>query len=248
MEALDRLAQEGIFLPGAEDDRQGQSGGIQSAEVRIDALSFGHAGSEGLLFDGFNFHIVPGERVAVLGPSGSGKSTLLALIAGLAPYEQGAITIGGTLLTAATAGKLRAHTAWVGQKPHIFAGSVFDNVALGRPEIGKQAADVALAAAGLQDVANAHGHMQIGEGGTGLSGGEILRLALARAAADQEKKLVLADEPTAHLDTMTATEITASLLALSADKTLIVATHDPVLASHMDRVVILAAQASLEAA
>ncbi len=101
---------------------------------------------------------------------------------------------------------------------------------------------------GSQGVANARGHMQIGEGGTGLSGGEILRLALARAAADPEKRLILADEPTAHLDTMTANEITASLLALSAGKTLIVATHDPVLASRMDRVIALAPEASLEAA
>ncbi|MBZ9655521.1 thiol reductant ABC exporter subunit CydD [Phyllobacterium lublinensis] len=248
MEALDRLAQEGIFLPGAEDDRQGQSGGIQSAEVRIDALSFRHAGSEGLLFDGFNFHIVPGERVAVLGPSGSGKSTLLALIAGLAPYEQGAITIGGTLLTAATAGKLRAHTAWVGQKPHIFAGSVFDNIALGRPHLTQDNIQAALDTAGLLGVARARGNVQIGEGGSGLSGGEILRLALARAAADPQKMLMLADEPTAHLDTTTANEITASLLASSAGKTLIVATHDPVLASRMDRIIMLAPEASLEAA
>ena len=63
--------------------------------------------------------------------------------------------------------------------------------------------------AALQDVANARGNAQIGEGGSGLSGGEVLRLALARAAADPDAGLILADEPTAHLDTMTANEITA---------------------------------------
>ena len=71
---------------------------------------------------------------------------------------------------------------------------------------------------------------------------------MARAAADTEKTLVLADEPTAHLDMTTANEVTASLLALSAGKTLIVATHDPVLASRMDRIIVLGREASLEAA
>ena len=217
-------------------------------EVRIDRLSFRHAGSEALIFENFDFHILPGERVAVLGPSGSGKSTLLALIAGLAPHENGRIEIDRVLLTAATAAELRASMAWVGQKPHMFAGSVFDNIALGRPEIDPRNVDAALDTAGLQGVANARGQMQIGEGGSGLSGGEILRLALARAAADTEKTLVLADEPTAHLDMATANEVTASLLALSAGKTLIVATHDPVLASRMDRIIVLGREASLEAA
>lgn len=250
MDALDRLSQDGVTVPGAMqgDKQRSSTSNTNIPEVRIDALSFRHAGSDVLTFENFDLHILPGERVAVLGPSGSGKSTLLALIAGLAPNEKGQIVIDGMMLTAATAAELRAQIAWVGQKPHIFAGSVFENIALGRPEIGPQNVDAALAIAGLEDVANARRHMHIGEGGTGLSGGEILRLALARAAADPNKKLILADEPTAHLDTTTANEITTSLLAMSAGKTLIVATHDPVLASRMDRVIVLAPEASLEAA
>ncbi|PSH68968.1 thiol reductant ABC exporter subunit CydD [Phyllobacterium brassicacearum] len=250
MAALDRLSQDGVTMLGAKqsDQQHGSRSNTGIPEVCIDGLSFRHAGSGLLTFENFDLCISPGERVAVLGPSGSGKSTLLALIAGLAPYENGRIAIDGVTLIPATAAELRAQIAWVGQKPHIFAGSVFDNIALGRPEIGRESVDAALAIAGLQGVANARGQMQIGEGGTGLSGGEVLRLALARAAADPEKRLILADEPTAHLDTTTANEITASLLALSAGKTLIVATHDPVLASRMDRVIALEPEASLEAA
>ncbi len=80
----------------------------------------------------------------------------------------------------------------------------------------------------------------IGENGAGLSGGEGLRLTLARAAATRGAGLILADEPTAHLDHHTAAEITEALLTLAAGRTLIVATHDPVLAARMDRVVHLA--------
>jgi len=250
VDGLDRLSKNGLTVLGANEDenRNHSCSSTSTPEVRVDGLSFRHAGSEVQTLGNFDFRVQPGEHVAVLGPSGSGKSTLLALIAGLAPHEGGRIAIGGTPLTTATAAGLRAHIAWIGQRPHIFAGSVSENIALGRPEIDRKNVDAALGIAGLQDVANAHGNAQIGEGGAGLSGGEILRLALARAAADPEKRLILADEPTAHLDAMTANGITESLLALSAGKTLIVVTHDPVLASRMDRIIILAAESPLETA
>ena len=77
----------------------------------------------------------------------------------------------------------------------------------------------------------------IGENGVGLSGGEASRLALARIAAKPGVGLILADEPTAHLDTTTAEAVTETLLALAKGRTLIVATHDPVLAARMNRVV-----------
>ena len=157
MDALDRLSQDGVAVLGAKQGDKQHVSWSSTPEVRIDRLSFRHAGSEALIFENFDFHILPGERVAVLGPSGSGKSTLLALIAGLAPHENGRIEIDRVLLTAATAAELRASMAWVGQKPHMFAGSVFDNIALGRPEIDPRNVDAALDTAGLQGVANARG-------------------------------------------------------------------------------------------
>lgn len=83
----------------------------------------------------------------------------------------------------------------------------------------------------------------IGENGAGLSGGETLRLALARAAVGIRPGLILVDEPTAHLDSVTAAEITDRLLAIAKGTTLVVATHDPALAARMDRVVMLPAPA-----
>lgn len=240
MDALDRLSENGIAMSGA-----GSSGNRPifptggASRVRIESLRFRHSTGKPAVFDGFDLHVAPGERVALLGASGTGKSTLLALMAGLAPYQSGRISIGGTPLTVTTAAELRAGIAWVGQKPHIFAGSVSDNVALGRPEVGPNETQIALQKAALSEVANAHGHASVGEGGSGLSGGEVLRLAIARAAANPDAGLILADEPTAHLDTATANHITESLLAISAGKTLIVATHDPVLANRMDRIITL---------
>jgi len=171
---------------------------------------------------------------------------LLAMIAGLAPVSDGAIRIGG--LPLGEAGDWRRHIAWIGQKPHIFAGTVAANIALGRPGITKTEVCKALDVAKLGGVANAYGHRPLGESGIGLSGGEALRLAIARAACDPDIRIILADEPTAHLDAETATEITESLLALAEGRTLIVATHDPLLAARMHHAIRLDTERLQEAA
>ncbi|MDR6634686.1 ATP-binding cassette subfamily C protein CydD [Phyllobacterium sp. 1468] len=247
LEALDALSSGGVVMPGAGKGATHTTAvhaGVPG--VRVEEMTFHHQGNSPAVFDRFSLDVLPAEHIAVLGSSGSGKSTLLALIAGLAPQESGRIAIGNVPLTLATAAELRKGIAWVGQKPHIFAGTVADNVALGRPEIGSDEVGTALRKAALQDVANAHANAPIGEGGSGLSGGEVLRLALARAAANRDAGLILADEPTAHLDAITANEIMDILLRTAAGKTLIVATHDPVLARRMDRVVILPSKTSQE--
>jgi ATP-binding cassette subfamily C protein CydD len=125
--------------------------------------------------------------------------------------------------------------AWIGQRPHIFAGTIAGNITLGRPGIPRGDVADALDAARLGKVAAAYGNRPLGEGGIGLSGGEALRLAIARAACNPYLRIILADEPTAHLDAETAAEITESLLSLARGRTLIVATHDPLLAARMHR-------------
>jgi ATP-binding cassette subfamily C protein CydD len=136
--------------------------------------------------------------------------------------------------------------AWIGQAPHIFAGTLAGNVSLGRPGISPGDVADALDGMGLAHI-RVRAPAAIGEGGAGLSGGETLRLALARVAATPRVGLILADEPTAHLDSATGSRIATSLLALARGRTLLVATHDPALAALMDRVVRLDAS-SLEAA
>ncbi|MFC7066338.1 thiol reductant ABC exporter subunit CydD [Brucella rhizosphaerae] len=188
------------------------------------------------VFSGFNLDIEPGEHVALLAPSGFGKSTLLALIAGLAAPQEGQITIGGVTLQNETAATLRARMRWVGQKPHIFAGSARHNITLGRHADAEKTASIINQMA-LSHVAGITGTGVIGENGAGLSGGEALRLALARIAVDQNADIILADEPTAHLDHETADRIADSLISLAKGKTLIISTHDEKLAGRMDRIV-----------
>ncbi len=192
--------------------------------------------SQNVLRD-FSLAIAGGQHVALLGPSGSGKSTLLALIAGLVAPQKGDIFINGTHLDQENADALRRQISWVGQKPHIFSGSVRANITLGRQDYDLAAVQDALKCASLDHVASAAASTDLGENGTGLSGGEGLRLALARAALKQDALIILADEPTAHLDRETAAKTTEGLLALAQGKTLIVATHDEELAKKMSRII-----------
>ena len=239
LSALDSLAEQGLAMKGGETDASAPAT-TRPASVEINALGFVHQGSRDPVFDGFDLTVRAGEHVALLGPSGSGKSTLLALIAGLATARHGSIAIDGITLDDDTADGLRRRIAWIGQNPHLFAGSIASNIRLTRDDIGRDDIAAALRLAELETVAEAHGNAMIGENGAGLSGGEGLRLTLARAAAAKGAGLILADEPTAHLDHHTAADITEALLALGQGRTLIVATHDPVLAARMDRIIHLA--------
>lgn len=257
------LAADGVMLVGAGDGRGLSAGGgagtavvgagVAVAEATEAALSrmppvvdvrnlhFAHAGEQPL-FDEFSFTVHPGEHVALLGASGAGKTTLLALMAGLLPAHAGEIRVGGTILDHASAPTLRRRMAWMGQRPHVFTAPVADNITLGRPVEAGQAVTGALHLAGLGAVAQARPEVMLGDGGHGLSGGEAVRLALARVAVWPHADLLLVDEPTAHLDSETATRVTDALLALARGKTMLVATHDPVLAARLHRAIDLSAR------
>jgi ATP-binding cassette subfamily C protein CydD len=211
-------------------------------ELEIRDLRFAHAG-ELALFDDFSLRVRPAEHVALLGASGAGKTTLLALLAGLLPADGGTIRVGGVVLDDASAAVLRRRMAWMGQRPHVFTASVADNITLGRPVDAELAVTRALCLADLGDVAQARPSVMLGDGGHGLSGGEAVRLALARVAVWPQADLLLVDEPTAHLDSETAARVTDALLALAKGKTMLVATHDPVLAARLHRAVDLSARA-----
>jgi len=235
LSALGELASSRRTILGGADMQSPMPAG--EAIVEIEALVFRHEPGRDAAVDHLDLSIAAGEHLALWGASGSGKTTLLSLIAGLARHEAGVIRIGGIPLRDDTADGLRRRMAWIGQSPHIFAGSVMRNIALGRGDIDAPAVTAALEDTALDKVFTRERVAAVGEGGLGLSGGEALRLALARMMVDERADIILADEPTAHLDAQTAAAVTDALLALARDRVLIVATHDPVLAARMSRVV-----------
>ena len=215
--------------------------------VRLTDLGFAFP-DEKPVFQGFSLAVRPGEHVALVGGSGTGKTVLMSLLAGLLVPTAGRIEIDGQTLAPDTVGALRERMAWMGQRAHVFAAPVRDNIALGRPGVDDERVRQAITTARLDTVAQAHPGISLGEGGTGLSGGEAARLALARLMAAPSADLLLADEPTAHLDSETADQVAESLVTLARGRTLIVATHDPRLAARMDRIVQLPSPAPETAA
>jgi len=240
LQALEQLARHEIPLPGTQMEvRAADSGPTRlptAPAIVVRDLHFAHPG-EAPLFAGLDLRVAAGEHVALLGASGSGKTALLSLLAGLMPAARGQIAIGGVALSDRSIGALRQRIGWMGQHPHVFAGAVEANVALGRAGITTAKVQAAIDLAWLDGVAQARPLAMLGEGGSGLSGGEAVRLALARLAVQVDADLLLIDEPTAHLDTDTANRVGEALIALAQGKTLIVATHDPVLAARLGRVI-----------
>jgi ATP-binding cassette subfamily C protein CydD len=250
LEALEGLRREALPLPGAHaPDVHVVSMQPSNAapSVVVHDLHFAWPGESRHVFEGCELRIAAGEHIALAGTSGAGKTALLSLLAGLVPAQQGEILIGGVPMNDRTAAALRARIGWMGQRPHVFAGPVAANVALGRA-LDAGSIEAAMRFAQLEPVAQAHPGAALGEGGLGLSGGEAVRLALARIAVHPQADLLLVDEPTAHLDTETARRVADALIALARGRTMIVATHDPTLAARLDRVVQLGADAAEKAA
>lgn len=182
--------------------------------------------------------IGPGESLALTGPSGSGKTTLLRLIAGL-EGQSGAVMVDGQPLDQARADGWRARIGWLPQQPHFLPESLRRNVAMGRDAAGDTVPQALERAAFAPVLARLPRGLEtrLGPTGAGLSGGEARRLLLARALYGRPE-LILADEPTADLDPVTAAQVRAALLAEAArGARVIVATHDAELAAMLGRVI-----------
>jgi ATP-binding cassette subfamily C protein CydCD len=181
----------------------------------------------------------PGDRVAVVGASGSGKSTLAALLLRFLDPSTGQVRHGGTDLRSLALDDVRRVTGLVDDDPHVFASTVVENVRLARPEASDVEVEAALRRAhlgpwldGLPDGV----HTWVGDGHAGLSGGERARLAVARSLLADQPVLVL-DEPAAHLDHATATELAHELLSGPRGRSVVWITHTEVGLDLVDRVV-----------
>jgi len=161
------------------------------------------------------------------GPSGSGKSTIIEILLGFVRPESGRVTINGADITDLVPQALSRLTAWIGQRPVLFAGSIRDNIRFARPEATDEEVAAAARSARVDGFAAslpAGLDTLVGEGGYGLSGGQAQRVAIARAYLKNAPMLLL-DEPTAHLDPATEAEVLDSLRRLALGRTVILASH-----------------------
>jgi ATP-binding cassette subfamily C protein CydD len=230
----------GARLRPAEEETVTDDG--KALDLVVEGLRLHASDRRTIVLDEVDLRMTAGSHVALVGESGSGKTSLLEALARLRSAE-GTIAIGGCPLAGLPEARLRAMVAMVGQRPRIFAGSIAENIRVGRPRASeaevRRAADLALVTEFAPDLA-----MPLGENGLGLSGGEAHRVALARLFL-RDPGLILLDEPTAHLDLQTEQRLLDNLMAFARGRTMLVATHSATVAARMDRTLRIAGHSVL---
>ncbi|MGW4087095.1 thiol reductant ABC exporter subunit CydD [Streptomyces sp. NPDC004822] len=215
---------------------------VPSGAVTFDGVRVRYPGRSTDAVSGASFTIEPGETVALVGPSGAGKSTLLNVLLGFVRPTEGRVLVGGADLTGLDLAEWHARIAWVPQRPHLYAGTVAENVRLARPDADDDAVRQALRDAGALEFVDAlpqGAATPLGEDGAGLSAGQRQRLALARAFL-ADRPVLLLDEPTAALDGATEAEVVEAVRRLAVGRTVLLVVHRPALLGVADRVVRLA--------
>jgi ATP-binding cassette subfamily B protein len=210
--------------------------------VAFENVSFAYPTRPGThVLDGVSFSVRPGEKVAIVGPSGAGKSTIFHLILRFYDPTSGRVTFDGVPVADVDPLELRAHIALVPQDTAIFAASVRDNIAFGRPgarddEIAR-AAEMAAATEFIHRLPQGY-DTPVGERGVTLSGGQRQRIAIARAIL-REAPLLLLDEATSSLDSESETLVQAALGRLMAGRTTLVIAHRLATVLSCDRILVI---------
>ncbi|MEV0692268.1 thiol reductant ABC exporter subunit CydD [Streptomyces sp. NPDC050388] len=215
------------------------TGAVPSGALSFEGVTVRYPGRAVDALSNVSFSVEPGETVALVGPSGAGKSTLLNVVLGFVRPTEGRVRIGGADLAGVDPAQWHSRVAWVPQRPHLYAGTIAENVRLARPEADDDAVRRALRDAGALEFVDAlpeGADTALGEDGVGLSAGQRQRLALARAFL-ADRPMLLLDEPTAALDGATEAEVVAAVRRLAAGRTVLLVAHRPALLAVADRVV-----------
>lgn len=195
-------------------------------EIDFKKVKFGYR-KEDLILRDASFKIFPGQRVAFVGPSGEGKSTILKLLGRFYNPQGGEILIDGVPIERLELEQLRDSMGFVFQETYLFGLSVMDNIRFGKPDASDedvyQAAKLAYAHTFIMDLPQGYNSF-VGEKGSLLSGGQRQRISIARMLL-KNPTIVIMDEPTSSLDTISESEIQQAMDTLSEGRTIIVVAH-----------------------
>jgi len=209
-------------------------------EVRFERVGFEYEPGRPVLQE-VTFSVSPGEMVALVGPSGGGKSTLVSLIPRFYDCTSGRILVDGLDVREYQLRSLRQSVALVLQEALLMSGTVMDNIRYGRLTAPDKAVEEAARAANAHEfiMRMPHGfHSSLGEAGQGLSGGQKQRLSIARAFLKDAPILIL-DEPTAALDTLSEALVIDAVKRLRAGRTTFVIAHRLSTVREADRILVL---------
>jgi ATP-binding cassette subfamily C protein CydD len=213
--------------PEPQPQREIRTVAAQGVAVAFEDVGLTWDPSRGPALNGLSFRLPAGETLVLAGPSGAGKSTAIEILLGFVRPDRGRVTLNGADIADLVPQALARLTAWIGQRPVLFSGTIRDNIRFARPEATDAELEAAARSASVSEFAAALPEgldTQVGEGGYGLSGGQAQRVAIARAFL-KNAPLLLLDEPTAHLDPATEADVLDSLRRLALGRTVILASH-----------------------
>jgi ABC-type transport system involved in cytochrome bd biosynthesis fused ATPase/permease subunit/uncharacterized membrane protein YbaN (DUF454 family) len=208
--------------------------------LSVDVERFAYPGApDRVILNGISISIQPGEIVGLAGPSGSGKSTIAKLLTGLYSLRDGRVLVDGIDINTCSRQEIAGLVGYLPQRPYLFSDSLRENLRLARPEATDDELLAAANAAGLADfVAGLDAGLDtvIGEDGATVSGGERVRIGIARALVARARYVVL-DEPSASLDSLRESGLRKELRALSQTMGILIIAHRKSTLATCDRVV-----------
>jgi ATP-binding cassette subfamily C protein CydC len=205
--------------------RDGQTVVPERVTLTLNDVTFAYDKQAQNALEGINLVVNAGQRIALLGRTGCGKSTLLQLLTRAWDPQQGQILLNNVPLADFSEQTLRKTVSVVPQRVHLFSATLRDNLLLAAPDASDALLSVVLEQVGLHKLLEDDGlNSWLGEGGRQLSGGELRRLAIARALL-HDAPLMLLDEPTEGLDATTESQILDLLATVMAGKTVLMVTH-----------------------
>ncbi len=237
---VERIFQLIDLPPAIADSPDAVDAGPLSGAVDFDGVTFAYPDGPPVL-EGFDLHLAPGERVALVGPSGSGKSTVALMVGRFHDPVEGCIRVDGRDVRALTLRSLRHQLAYVFEETFLFSESVRANIAYGRPDAGQAEIEAAAAVAGAHDFIEAlpRGYdTVVGERGLTLSGGQRQRIALARAILVDPRILIL-DDATSAVDARVEAAIHDGLRRVLAGRTTLLVAHRRSTLHLADRIAVL---------
>ncbi len=209
-----------------------------AADIDITHLSYRYPGTTGFILNDLNLHLLPGEKVAITGHTGCGKSTLLNLLTRADNPESGQININQQPVDTFTENVLRQTMAVMPQRIHIFNGTLRDNLLLANSHANDEQLIALLTQLNLHYLCKngkSDLNTRIGTTGRVLSGGETRRIGIARVLL-QDAPIVLLDEPSEGLDSLTEEKVLKAIINFCSNRTLLVLTHKPAILQYMDKI------------